>query len=205
MAFKNCFHLKQFWELILIEMGSKSCQRSFSRSFPPHMALSTAIWDGCAVWLKSEQTLFQSAALHRIRFGTHWFVPMPYVYSRPVNDWKIEQSNECGFGLWYVLAKSISHWKKIRCTAQILSLTSEMPCVCALLSNQPKLGQWLCSQTFDCLLELPSEVMDRWTAEAWTWTSTLIREVVQLFCTRNRVGQADRKMNINKSDSYFEK
>ena len=32
---------------------------------------------------------FRSAALHRIRFWTCWFVPMPYFTQRLMDDWKI--------------------------------------------------------------------------------------------------------------------
>ena len=49
--------------------------------------LRAAIQSCCAVRFESEQThfsqtgrRFESAALHRIRFGTHNFVPMSYFY-----------------------------------------------------------------------------------------------------------------------------
>ena len=52
--------------------------------------LRKAIRSRCAVLFESEQTPFswtgrrlRSAALHRIRFGTYWFIPVSYFYSEP--------------------------------------------------------------------------------------------------------------------------
>ena len=82
----------------------------FQIDFKP---VHAAIWSDCAVLLVSEKTplsltacLFLSAALHTIPFTTCWFVPMPHTH-RQMNDWKLEQSYECYFGLYQVQTKYI--------------------------------------------------------------------------------------------------
>ena len=68
----------------------------------------------------------RSAALHRIQFLT-CFIPIPYFTQRPItqrllNNCKVEQSNECCFGLQQVTSFKIpfSHWEK-----NLLSLPKE--------------------------------------------------------------------------------
>ena len=65
-------------------------------------------------WKESEQKPcsrtgrhFRSAALHKIFLGTWWFFLCPIFTQRTMNDWKIEQSNEHGIGLYQLLANSI--------------------------------------------------------------------------------------------------
>ena len=80
------FLLRPIWLQSLVAIDSESCHTSFP-------SFCAAICNHCAVWFESEQTpndragrWFGSTALHRIRFRTCCFVPMPYFYSES-NEW----------------------------------------------------------------------------------------------------------------------
>ena len=79
---------------------------SFKHSFATYLSeflvfklLRSAIWSRCAVLFKSKQTpcswagrWFRSAALHRTRLGTCWFILMPYLSQRPIADQRLSKA-----------------------------------------------------------------------------------------------------------------
>ena len=87
MAFKYCFS----FAIVLVANFDCNCFRIMPEI--DFTLLHAAIWSSCAVLLESQQIPFshtshglRPAALHRIRFATFCFVPMPY-FSLDTNEY----------------------------------------------------------------------------------------------------------------------
>ena len=114
MAFKHSILLNSFVTNLAANIGCYQF-RIMPEIVSKLSSLCTTIWSCCAVWLESEQTpfsrtgsscLFRSAALHRFRFGTSWFVLCP-IFTRDqccegLKDWEKQLRAIAGWqaGVW---------------------------------------------------------------------------------------------------------
>ena len=134
--------------------------------------LRIVIWTCCAIWLETEQMpfsqtgrRFRSAALHRIRFGTWGFVPMPYIYSETnesSKDWAQRRAL-----LWSVTNSRQLHRKFISHEKNLSSITRQGP-------KSPKCaggGPWRIESDYSyCMVGYNSAVPLLW----FFWMSSLL-------------------------------